>query len=235
MIGTVSKHHVKAFVFDLFGTLISHYSVKLNERFLSDASGIVGIENAEFAEAWNSDMHASLIGKYPTVRAKFEGVLAQIGKKVPESEMLALVEPKRKHVAEHFELAVDVLPTLNYLRERGYKIQLLSGCGPDMRLVWDESPLSTCFPEPVFSFEVGVTKPTPRVYEIAFQSLSLSPEECVYVGDGSGEELTGATNVGMTAIRIMSNMEDVYDPWRRDVQQWEGAGIERIGELTKHF
>ena len=34
------------------------------------------------------------------------------------------------------------------------------------------------------------------------EQLDCAPEECLYVGDGGSRELTGATGLGMTAVRL---------------------------------
>ncbi len=40
------------------------------------------------------------------------------------------------------------------------------------------------------------------MYETACAHLGVDPGECLYVGDGGSQELSGATAVGMTAFRL---------------------------------
>ena len=50
----------------------------------------------------------------------------------------------------------------------------------------------------VFSSEVGLRKPGyPAIYLAASEGLGVSPQACLYCGDGAYGELTGAATVGM--------------------------------------
>lgn len=84
---------------------------------------------------------------------------------------------------------------------------------------------------PVFSCDERIKKPSPRIYEIACDRLNVKPQECIYVGDGSSEELTGAAAIGMCTILNRTDLTDVYDPHRPDVENWNGIVIDEISEL----
>lgn len=81
---------------------------------------------------------------------------------------------------------------------------------------------------PIFSCEERIKKPSGRIYEIACERLNVKPQECIYVGDGSSEELTGAAAVGMFPILKRADLTDVYDPHRLDVENWNGIVIKVI-------
>jgi epoxide hydrolase-like predicted phosphatase len=53
----------------------------------------------------------------------------------------------------------------------------------------------------VYSHEVGLSKPDPRVYELTCERLGVPPDEVVYVDDVEAA-VTGARRVGMHAIRF---------------------------------
>ena len=74
-------------------------------------------------------------------------------------------------------------------------------------------------------------KPSHRIYEIACERLKVQPQECLYVGDGSSEELTAAASVGMLSILKRADLTDVYDPHRTEVENWQGIAIDKIAEL----
>ena len=69
-------------------------------------------------------------------------------------------------------------------------------------LPYESTSLAPLFDVTVLSFEVGLTKPDVRIYEIAAQQLRDSPKQCLYIGDGSDGELSGVSNTGMTAVLI---------------------------------
>lgn len=56
----------------------------------------------------------------------------------------------------------------------------------------------------VYSHEVGLSKPDPRIYALACERLGISAPEAVFVDD-TEEAVAGARAVGMRAIRYESN------------------------------
>ena len=79
----------------------------------------------------------------------------------------------------------------------------------------------------VLSFNVGLAKPDPRIYELATRVLGVAAEHCLYVGDGSGGELTGASKAGMTAVLIRAP----YDRADGAREGWEGETISDIRDV----
>jgi epoxide hydrolase-like predicted phosphatase len=62
--------------------------------------------------------------------------------------------------------------------------------------------------EIVYSHEVGIEKPDPRIYEIACRRLDANPSEVVFVDD-SQMAVDGAEAVGMVGILHRDNTETV--------------------------
>ena len=83
----------------------------------------------------------------------------------------------------------ETLRTLVQLRAYGYPIGLITDCTAEVPALWPVMPLAPLIDHTVFSCREGITKPDPRIYLLACQKLGVSPEECVYVGDGSSQEL----------------------------------------------
>jgi putative hydrolase of the HAD superfamily len=52
----------------------------------------------------------------------------------------------------------------------------------------------------VFSSEVGVRKPDPRIFREALSRLGTDPAETVFVGDRLYDDVNGAQAVGMRAV-----------------------------------
>ena len=84
---------------------------------------------------------------------------------------------------------------------------------------------------PVFSCSVGLKKPDHRIYEVACRGLNVEPADCLYVGDGSDRELTGAVEAGMTTVLLRVPLEDTYDASRPDVEQWQGLAVSSLSEV----
>ena len=80
----------------------------------------------------------------------------------------------------------------------------------------------------VFSCAVGVKKPDPRIYRIATDRLKVKPQECLYIGDGSSHELTGAFKAGMNPVKIRVPDEI---PYFLDEDDWQGTTISSLNEV----
>jgi epoxide hydrolase-like predicted phosphatase len=62
----------------------------------------------------------------------------------------------------------------------------------------------------VYSHEVGMTKPDPRIYELACARLGVRPEETVFLDD-TEEMVDGARAVGMQALLFEHNAEAIAE------------------------
>lgn len=64
--------------------------------------------------------------------------------------------------------------------------------------------------ELVYSHEVGVSKPDPRIYALACTRLDVAPEETVFLDD-SDVCVTGARDVGIHAVRFHDNAQAIAE------------------------
>jgi HAD superfamily hydrolase (TIGR01662 family) len=106
------------------------------------------------------------------------------------------------------ELFPDVQPTLEWLRERGYRLGAVTNrgySGPRFHEEMWELGLTDLFETTVISCDVGYMKPHPRIFQYALEHMSAEAAETVMVGDSLRADVEGAKTLGMTAI------------WRRPV------------------
>jgi putative hydrolase of the HAD superfamily len=99
-------------------------------------------------------------------------------------------------------LREDAVSALTELKRRGLATALVSDCTHELPAFLPSLPVAGLLDARVFSVELGVCKPDPRIYLAACEQLGVHPAECLYVGDGGSHELTGAEAVGMTAVRL---------------------------------
>ena len=127
----------------------------------------------------------------------------------------------------------DLYGTLvdNFSSQAYDQIQEQMAKGLNIPSAFLQSPLAQYIDVAVFSCEERIKKPSRRIYQIACERLKIQSQECLYVGDGSGEELTGAAAVGMLPILKRADLTDVYDPHRPEVENWQGIAIDEIAEL----
>ena len=120
--------------------------------------------------------------------------------------------------------AVETLATL---REAGYRTGLVSNCGEETARLWWTTALAPLVDAAVLSWEVGLAKPDQRIYALVARRMDVTPERCLFVGDGGSRELSGAVRAGMAAacMRAPHDLED------RGREPWEGPRIAAIPEV----
>ncbi|GAB2987808.1 HAD family hydrolase [Saccharothrix stipae] len=101
--------------------------------------------------------------------------------------------------------AVDAGPTLRELRGRGVPIAVLSDIHFDIRPAFDDVPVDVF----VLSFEHGVVKPDPAIFDLALRELGTAPGETLMVGDRATHDGAGV-EVGMPTL-LVPPLRDVTD------------------------
>ncbi len=96
----------------------------------------------------------------------------------------------------------DVVTTLSALHERGLRIGIVSNWDSRLLRIVEGLDLGAPLEAVVVSAHVGVRKPGPRIFEIALESLGVSPDETLMVGDSLTDDVQGATGVGITGVLI---------------------------------
>ena len=126
-------------------------------------------------------------------------------------EHLGTPPPSRFAAAELFarfgrpdawEVYPDVRDTLAVLRESGLKLAVVSNWDPRLPELLRRLGLARLFDALVYSSEVGVEKPDPRIFEEALRRLEVEPGMALHVGDGRLEDVEGAQAVGMRALHL---------------------------------
>ena len=67
----------------------------------------------------------------------------------------------------------------------------------DKRAMFFKGGFSQYIDEMVLSYKVQMKKPDSCIYREAAKRLCVDPEECIFVGDGGSNELTGAREAGI--------------------------------------
>jgi putative hydrolase of the HAD superfamily len=114
-----------------------------------------------------------------------------------------------------------------------YRVGLISDCSPETPAAWPATPFHGLFDVTVFSCVVSMKKPDPRIYRLATDKLGLEPRDCLYVGDGSSNELTGALKVGMHPVLISDPNESVDAHYIDREKGWLGPVIHSLKEVLE--
>jgi putative hydrolase of the HAD superfamily len=95
----------------------------------------------------------------------------------------------------------EVIEVLEYFKNKGYKIGVISDTSPSLQLTIEQLGLQKYFDSYTCSDIVGVMKPDPAIYNTALHSLEVKAEESIYVDDYD-VEADGARELGFTAFHI---------------------------------
>jgi putative hydrolase of the HAD superfamily len=101
----------------------------------------------------------------------------------------------------------DTLGILQWLKSKNKSIGLICNTGLTpgfgLRDFLIREDMATYFDLMLFSDEVGIRKPNPRIFQMAAEKLQVRPYEVVHVGDNLKSDVWGAKNAGFKAIHLM--------------------------------
>ncbi|MDR3669219.1 MAG: HAD-IA family hydrolase [Holophaga sp.] len=95
----------------------------------------------------------------------------------------------------------DAVPTLRELRRRGVSLALVSNVDSDIRPVMARWHLLEWFQAVVLSFEVGIVKPQPAIFQRALDALGAAAGDALMVGDDPFGD-SGAAELGVRTLLL---------------------------------
>ena len=119
----------------------------------------------------------------------------------------------------HSELEVpylDAAPTLQELRQRGYKLGVIANqnYGTEQRLKnWG---LFHFFEVIAASAELGITKPDLAIFEWALKQADCSPQNAVMIGDRMDNDVAPANRLGIHSVRLKRGLGAYHEPQTDD-------------------
>lgn len=204
---------IKAVIFDMFETLITHYRSPL--YFSSQMAEDTAIPKEKFQPLWHSTEDERTLGKLT-----LEDALTMILRKnhCYTDEMLNKITQKRIAAKEECfrHLHAEVIPLLSALKNKGLLVGLISNCFSEEAYVIRKSELFPYFNAVYLSCEQEVQKPDEEIFYRCMNELSVKAEECLYVGDGGSDELETARKLGMKAVQAVWYLKE------REVQPLAG-------------
>jgi putative hydrolase of the HAD superfamily len=129
------------------------------------------------------------------------------------------------------KLNADAPGVLEAIRNRGYKIGLISNTGRSpghaLRQLLDTYGVLKFFDAMVFSNEVRCRKPDRTIFDRAAHLLSAENEAIVHVGDSPEADFWGAKNAGMHAILL--------DQTPPDSSQWAPHSLFALARASRRM
>jgi len=166
---------------------------------------------------------AMFIDRYPELSEEDKKLLAKEiflnpewdeldrGKYDQDEDYAAVVKarlPEKYHyyvdelVCRWFEPVVPMEGTeeiVKALKEKGYKLYLLSNAGPSQDEYWENIPAKKYFDGKVISSHEKEWKPNNRIYQILFERFNIDPKESVFIDDNS-DNIKASIGLGMDGI-----------------------------------
>jgi putative hydrolase of the HAD superfamily len=223
----------EALIFDLGGTLVPNVPWSVFRDQAKQMAAALSVPEEDYVERWFAQSSGLGLGEFESYQHFIRHVCGQMGISVTENRIEAAAgipfDNIRRMVTTHREDAVEVLA---HLKRSGYKLGLVSDCGPDVPEIWEETPFAPFFDVTVFSCFAGMNKADPRIFNIAVEQLAVEPENCIYVADGMRQELANASGLGMRAVRIVVPGEVDDSPISED---WDGPVISSLKEIFNYM
>ncbi len=180
---------IQAIIFDCFGVLYRDNISMLYDTVPTDKR-----------QALKDIIHATDHGFID--RDEYYAAIAELGGIT--SDQVREIE-RRQHSRD------DDMVAYSQTFKPAYRVGLLSNIDVGtMERLFPEPERSQLFDVFVMSGELGVTKPSVRIFEIAAERLGLAPDECVMIDD-IPDNIEGARLAGMYGIVFASRQQLMRD------------------------
>jgi putative hydrolase of the HAD superfamily len=201
------------FIFDLYGTLIDIWTDEEREELWEGVSLLLG-DGEEKADAVREE-YLSLCrnahkgeGHELDLLSVFERMLANRGVDVSVAPSLAFEFRRLSMVRlKSFDGVENMLKRLKK-QGRVYLVSNAQRCFTIDEL--KTTGLYDLFDGIVISSDVGVKKPFPDIFRLAFDKFGITAEESIYIGNDMRDDILGADSVGMKTMYIETPQSGSY-------------------------
>jgi putative hydrolase of the HAD superfamily len=219
-----------AVVFDFFGTLTP---VSPSEAWASNAARLAvvfGVPPAVLLQVLDDTFPERISGTFGDVRQTMQAIGDRLGLRLSEDQLSEASRIRRAVQEAMFALRPEATGVISTLRERGLHIGLVSDCTSELPDAWHQLPLAALIDAPVFSCVERTRKPDPRLFHAVAQRLHADPAACLYIGDGGGRELTGASGIGMRAVLLAGPDWHAHRDHNKETD-WAGPRVSSLLDL----
>ena len=207
-------------IFDLWETLVD-WDADAGEQMLQAVAARTGADHEDFRTRWNDRGNGRYIGPIRDALRAFG-----VADEAIEDVCAIRLDYNRRSLVPR----AGAVETLQELRRRGRRLGMISVCSEEVSRLWPETAFHGLFDAEVFSCDVGLSKPDPRIYRACLDELGIEPQEAVFVGDGANDELAGAERAGLRAVLICPAGREPIWP---ETREWRGARIAAIPEVLE--
>lgn len=184
---------------------------------LNKQGTISGLQKLGMTE-WNSEMdRLNLL--FETGDVSYEDFVGGFQKELPNASIEEILK------AWNAVLADFPLYRLEFLKElsKKYRLFLLSNTDAIHIATFEKTAgkafctdFYNCFEKVYFSFEMGLRKPDPKIYQFLLDKHNLVPENTLFVDDKT-ENTDSASTLGIKVWNLQVGKEDVVDLFSKGI------------------
>lgn len=216
-------------IFDLFHTLTAPEQVLPEYPKTNDVLGIDDVtwQRASIAtREWR--MSGSVRDPFAIVRLMADVIDPAIPDELVHQAARARV---RRSAHALGTIPASNLKLLRELRTRKLHVGLISNLDPADISGWPTCALVGHVDVSILSCEVGLVKPDPAIYALCLDQLGLTGQECVYVGDGAGDEIVGARAAGCHTLLFTGVIDHLWPERIPRLAEGAHGTIQRLEEI----
>ena len=221
---------IGAVVFDFFGTLTPGTPDAVWDRHAALSAAPLGIPAASWRRALDDSWAERVTGRLGGLTETFRALAIRCGAEPALEALAAACAARRECQRELFRLRPDAEPVVAALLAHRIPVGVLSDCTVELAEDWPSLPIAGLAVARVLSCEEGRRKPDPELFRLIARRLEVAPDQCLYIGDGGGHELTGAAACGMTPYLLRAG--DWHDSHAHDREDsWPGPFLTSLTEV----
>jgi putative hydrolase of the HAD superfamily len=234
----------KHFIFDLYGTLIDLHTDEKKPELWQELAKFMTYQGASFdgkslKSKYLADVKAKLASvhhtKYPDILISqiFANLYRAKGVEPDRCLIQSTTVLFRSLSLEYLKLYDGVMETLEWLKNRGGKIYLLSNGQrefslPELRHLG----LSQLFDGMYFSADYEVCKPDIQFIDILLYEHQINPAEAVMIGNDHTTDVEVARRSGIDSVYIHTNCSKRIKRVRSTFQIWDN-NFRKLQEFFK--
>ena len=206
---------IKAVFFDFYKTLcvwgqpleMSLQKIAKRYQFEIDWERYATARENLYADASGSDpTEHSLLGTMREIIESYYEFIRALGVQEHVEQMTweLLQSEHSLFAADAATLYDDTIPTLQHLRDAGFKLAIVSNWDTPLDPLIQRLGIAHYFDIIVASHDARVrsAKPDPHIFNYTLEAVGVSAEEVVHVGDTYEADIVGADGVGIRPILI---------------------------------
>ncbi|WP_343618277.1 HAD family phosphatase [Flavobacterium sp.] len=184
---------------------------------LNKQGTISGLQKLGMKE-WNSEMdRLNLL--FETGDVSYDDFIAGFQKELPNASIEEILEAWNAVLADFPSYRLDFLKELS----KKYRLFLLSNTDSIHISTFEKrsgisfyTDFYNCFEKVYFSFDIGLRKPDPKIYQFLLNKHNLVPENTLFVDDKT-ENTDSAARLGINVWNLQVGKEDVIDLYKKNI------------------